>query len=199
MPEESLRTYHEKRDFSHTPEPYGHEKETEQPIFVIQKHKATSLHYDFRIEIGGVLKSWAVPKGPSTDPKVKRLAMPTEDHPMEYAHFEGVIPEGYGAGTVMVWDIGTYRNLGAEKEPDKKLTMEQAYDKGHIEIWLDGKKLKGGYALIRAGHISDHGWLLIKERDEYAGKPEDPVKTEPDSALTGRSLEEIAKQEPAHE
>jgi DNA ligase D-like protein (predicted 3'-phosphoesterase) len=199
MPEEPLRTYHEKRDFGRTPEPYGHGKEMEQPIFVIQKHKATSLHYDFRIEVGGVLKSWAVPKGPSTDPKVKRLAMPTEDHPMEYAHFEGVIPEGYGAGTVMVWEIGTYRNLWAEKEPDKRLTMEQAYDKGRIEIWLEGKKLKGGYALIKAGHIGDHGWLLIKERDEYAGKPEDPVKTEPDSALTGRSLEEIAKQEPAHE
>lgn len=191
MPEESLKSYHEKRDFKRTPEPYGEKAEANEPIFVIQKHKATSLHYDFRIEIDGVLKSWAVPKGPSTDPKVKRLALPTEDHPIDYAHFEGVIPEGYGAGTVMVWDIGTYRNLWTEKEPDKRLTMGQAYDKGHIEVWLDGKKLKGGYALIRTGKI---GWLLVKERDQYADKPQDPVKNEPGSALTGRSLEDIAKQ-----
>lgn len=192
MQDESLKTYHEKRDFKRTPEPYGKAKETEEPIFVIQKHKATSLHYDFRIEMEGVLKSWAVPKGPSTDPKVKRLALPTEDHPIEYAGFEGVIPEGYGAGTVMVWDTGTYVNLWAEKEADKRLTMRQAYDKGRIEIRLNGKKLKGGYALIRTGGIDDRRWLLIKERDEYADKPADPVQSEPDSALTGRSLEEIA-------
>ena len=169
-------------------------KRLQQPIFVIQKHKATALHYDFRIEMDGVLKSWAVPKGPSTDPKVKRLALPTEDHPIEYAGFEGVIPEGYGAGTVMVWDTGTYENLQAKKDADVRLTMRQAYDKGRIEIGLNGKKLKGGYALIRTGGMGDRKWLLIKERDEYADKPADPVQTEPDSALTGRSLEEIARQ-----
>ncbi len=194
MPEESLKTYHEKRDFKRTPEPYGHDKATKELIFVIQKHKATNLHYDFRIEMEGVLKSWAVPKGPSTDPKVKRLALPTEDHPIEYAGFEGVIPAGYGAGTVMVWDTGTYANLWAEKEADQRLTMAQAYEKGRIEIRLNGKKLKGGYAMVRTGGIGDRKWLLIKERDEYANKPEDPVQTEPDSALTGRSLEEIASQ-----
>ena len=193
MKDESLKTYHEKRDFKRTPEPYGKADDREEPIFVIQKHKATSLHYDFRIEMDGVLKSWAVPKGPSTDPKVKRLALPTEDHPIEYAGFEGVIPEGYGAGTVIVWDTGTYVNLWAEKETDKRLTMSQAYDKGRIEIRLNGKKLKGGYALIRTGGTNDRRWLLIKERDEYADKPADPVRDEPDSALTGRSLEEIAR------
>ncbi|HEY3421796.1 MAG TPA: DNA polymerase ligase N-terminal domain-containing protein [Methanocellaceae archaeon] len=194
MPEENLKTYHEKRNFKHTPEPYGRDGEAKENIFVIQKHKATNLHYDFRIEMEGVLKSWAVPKGPSTDPKVKRLALPTEDHPIEYAGFEGVIPEGYGAGTVMVWDTGTYGNLWSEKDADNRLTMTQAYEKGRIEIRLNGKKLKGGYALIRTGGIADRKWLLIKERDEYANKPADPVQAEPDSALTGRSLEEIAGQ-----
>ncbi len=191
MPEEPLKTYHEKRDFKRTPEPYGRDNDTKKTIYVIQKHKATNLHYDFRIEVDGVLKSWAVPKGPSTDPKVKRLALPTEDHPIEYARFEGVIPEGYGAGTVMVWDTGTYGNLWAEKDADNRLTMAQAYEKGRIEIRLNGKKLKGAYALIRTG---DRRWLLIKERDEFANKPADPVQADPDSALTGRSLEEIAGQ-----
>ena len=194
MPEEPLKTYHEKRDFKRTPEPYGRNNDAKEVIFVIQKHKATNLHYDFRIEVDGVLKSWAVPKGPSTDPKVKRLALPTEDHPIEYAGFEGVIPAGYGAGTVMVWDTGTYGNLWSEKDEDHRLTMAQAYEKGRIEIRLNGKKLKGGYALIRTGGADDRRWLLIKERDEYANKPDDPVQNEPDSALTGRSLEEIAEQ-----
>jgi DNA ligase D-like protein (predicted 3'-phosphoesterase) len=123
--------------------------------------------------------------------------MPTEDHPLEYATFEGVIPEGqYGAGTVMVWDIGTYRNIRGEKNPREKAAMEEAYEQGKLEVWLDGKKLKGGYALIRTGRLEEkRGWLLIKMRDEYADKPQDPVKTEPDSALTGRSLEEIAGEE----
>ena len=163
----------------------------EHPIYVIQKHAASHLHYDFRLEIGGVLKSWAIPKGPSTDPRVKRLAMPTEDHAVEYATFEGVIPEGqYGAGTVMVWDIGTYRNLRGD-EAD----MEQAYDEGRIEVWLEGRKLKGGYTLIRMGRLGDKkGWLLIKMRDEYANRPEDPGDTEPDSALTGRTIEEISEE-----
>jgi bifunctional non-homologous end joining protein LigD len=191
MPDEPLKTYHEKRDFKHTPEPYGHDKDAKDMIFVIQKHKATNLHYDFRLEMEGVLKSWAVPKGPSTDPKVKRLALPTEDHPIEYAGFEGVIPAGYGAGTVMVWDTGTYGNLWAEKDADHRLTMAQAYEKGRLEIRLNGKKLKGGYAMIKTG---DGRWLLVKERDQYANEPENPVETEPDSALTGRSLEEIAGQ-----
>lgn len=193
--DDSLESYRSKRHFEKTPEPIGGKEEPlKHPIYVIQKHDSSHLHYDLRLEVGGVLKSWAVPKGPSTDPKVKRLAMPTEDHPIEYATFEGVIPEGqYGAGTVMVWDIGTYRNIRGEKQPSEKATMEEAYKKGKIEVWLEGEKLKGGYALIRTGRLDEkRGWLLIKMRDEYADKPEDPVKTEPNSALTGRTLEEIA-------
>jgi DNA ligase D-like protein (predicted 3'-phosphoesterase) len=191
-PDESLEAYRTKRDFKKTPEPAGgDEEELKHPIYVIQKHDSSHLHYDFRLEVEGVLKSWAIPKGPSTDPKVKRLAMPTEDHPIGYAAFEGNIPEGqYGAGTVMVWDIGTYRNLREEKQ-GKTGTMEQSYGEGKLEIWLEGKKLKGSYALIRTG-FEKRGWLIFKLKDEYVDKPNDPVKTEPDSALTGRSLEEIA-------
>ena len=198
-PEEPLEDYREKRQFQRTPEPYG-EKEVPEgpPVFVIQKHDASHLHYDFRLEWGGVLKSWAVPKGPSTTPRTMRLAMLTEDHPIDYARFEGVIPEGnYGAGTVMVWDIGTYRNLRAEK-PDRPETMEQSFDEGKIEVWLDGRKLKGAYALIRTkgmggGRDDARKWLLVKMKDEFAGRPADPVKSEPDSALTGRSLEQIRR------
>ena len=194
-PKESLEAYRSKRDFERTPEPAGAgEEKLKHPIYVIQKHDASHLHYDFRLEAGGVLKSWAIPKGPSTDPKVRRLAMPTEDHPIGYAAFEGDIPEGqYGAGTVMVWDIGTYRNLREEKQ-ESPVSMEKSYDEGKIEVWLEGKKLKGGYALIRTG-FEKRGWLIFKLRDEYADKPVDPVNTEPDSALTGRSLEDIAVEE----
>lgn len=195
MTEDSLERYREKRQFQRTPEPYGHEGKLKgQPIFVIQKHDASHLHYDFRLEMGSVLKSWAVPKGPSTTPRVMRLAMLTEDHPIEYAGFEGVIPEGYGAGTVMVWDTGTYRNLREDKDP------QQSFDAGKIEFWLEGKKLRGGYALIRTKGMGGGGdggrkWLLVKMKDEFAGTPPDPVKDEPDSALTGRSLEQIALDE----
>src|SRR5213596_1424925 len=130
-----LADYRKKRDFKKTTEPAGKlaYRPSKRPIFVIQKHDASHLHYDFRIEAGGVLKSWAVPKGPSTNPKDKRLAMPTEDHPMEY-----------GAGSVIVWDTGTYRNLGESP-------MDEALRKGRVKIRLDGKKLKGGYALTRIG------------------------------------------------
>jgi bifunctional non-homologous end joining protein LigD len=200
-PQEPLETYREKRRFERTPEPYGEEaRQAGKPIFVIQKHDASHLHYDFRLEWGGVLKSWAVPKGPSTTPRTMRLAMLTEDHPLDYANFEGVIPEGnYGAGTVMVWDYGTYRNLREEKQGHHE-SMEQSYKEGKIEVWLDGKKLKGGYALIRTHGGDGRKWLLVKMKDEYAGKPADPEKTEPDSALTGRTLEEINREseEAAH-
>jgi bifunctional non-homologous end joining protein LigD len=200
-PEEPLETYHEKRRFERTPEPYGNKEEQgREPIFVIQKHDASQLHYDFRLEWGGVLKSWAVPKGPSTVPRTMRLAMLTEDHPLDYATFEGVIPEGnYGAGTVMVWDIGTYRNLRGEK-PDRPEDMEQSFRDGKIEVRLDGKKLKGGYALIRTAGGGGRKWLLVKMKDEYAGRPPDPEKTMPESAQTGRSLEEIRRdaEEAAH-
>ena len=147
----TLDQYQERRNFSKTPEPAATIKKRshKDPIFVIQKHDASHLHYDFRLEIDEVLKSWAVPKGPSTDPGTKRLAMPTDDHPLEYATFEGTIPEGeYGAGTVMVWDIGTFENIKHSK--GQLIPMNQCYENGHIEIFLYGKKLKGGYALIRS-------------------------------------------------
>ncbi len=189
---DSLEKYHKRRKFAATPEPRGKvkRKKGKKPIFVIQKHDASHLHYDVRLEIDGVLKSWAVPKGPSTNPRDKRLAMPTEDHPMEYAKFEGSIPEGnYGAGTVMVWDIGTYENL---KEKDG-ISMSQCYENGQIEVEFHGKKLHGGYALIRL-KTAPVRWILLKMRDEYADAHKKIVTSEPDSALTGRSLKEIAKE-----
>jgi len=189
-----LTEYRSKRDFSKTPEPEGGAlTSSEKPIFVIQKHDASNLHYDFRLEVEGVLKSWAVPKGPSTDPSTKRLAIPTEDHALEYADFEGNIPEGeYGAGTVMVWDYGTYRNLRAEKEEaEARMTMNQSLKDGKVEVWLDGKKLEGGYLLIRTGSGKGARWLLIKMRDEKA-KPEcNIVEEESNSAITKRTLQEI--------
>ena len=157
-------------------------------IFVIQKHKSRNLHYDLRIEVDGVLKSWAVPKGPSTDPKDRRLAIQTEDHPLDYAEFEGVVPEGeYGAGVVMIWDIGTYENL--REEDENFVPMDKAIEDGHIIIYLFGKKLKGGYALIRIG--KDNRWLLIKMKDDEIDTKKDYLKTEPYSALSGRTLEQI--------
>ena len=142
---EALSKYRQKRYFQRTPEPEGGESgSSEKSLFVIQKHDASSLHYDFRLEMDGVLKSWAVPKGPSTDPREKRLAMPTEDHPLDYADFEGVIPEGeYGAGTVLVWDTGPYRNLRFEKKDDGR-SMAESHKDGKIEVWLEGRKIKGG-------------------------------------------------------
>ena len=140
---DTLDDYRGKRDFSRTPEPPGERVDARDcPIFVIQKHDATTLHYDFRLEADGVLKSWAVPKGPSTDPKEKRLAVPTEDHPLGYASFEGVIPEGsYGAGTVMVWDRGTYRNL--TRKGGQEVAVTEALGRGHVSVWLEGEKIRG--------------------------------------------------------
>jgi DNA ligase D-like protein (predicted 3'-phosphoesterase) len=187
-----LTEYRGKRDFRHTPEPAGRGGSAAgAPIFVIQKHDASRLHYDFRLEVDGVLKSWAVPKGPSTDPQEKRLAVPTEDHPLEYADFEGVIPEGeYGAGTVMVWDTGPFRNLTEKK--GAAVPLGEAVAHGHLKVWLEGKKLQGGYALTRFKTGKDEAWLLVKTDDEKADARRDPVATEPDSVLSGRSLEEIA-------
>lgn len=193
MQKKPLEDYRKKRDFQRTPEPSGKEdRKDERPIFVIQKHDSRRLHYDFRIEVGGVLKSWAVPKGPSTNPRDKRLAVLTEDHPMEYTDFEGVIPEGeYGAGTVMVWDIGTYRNL--REKDGKDLPMEKCVDDGHIAIWLEGRKLQGGYALVRTGKGAKARWLLIKMADDKADARRNPVSTETKSAITGRTLNQIKK------
>ncbi len=195
MAPHDLKDYRKKRDFGVTPEPPGGGGSiSTEPVFVIQKHAARRLHYDFRLEVDGVLKSWAIPKGPSTNPQDKRLAVPTEDHPLEYAGFEGVIPEGeYGAGTVMVWDTGPYRNLTEKK--GESIPMVQAVAHGHAKVWLEGRKLKGGYALTRFKTGQDEAWLLIKADDEAAAPRRNPVADEPNSVLTGRTLEEIAGEE----
>ena len=193
---EPLRTYREKRDFRRTSEPEGSStRGGERPIFVIQKHDASRLHYDFRLEVDGVLKSWAVPKGPSTDPRVKRLAVPTEDHPLEYADFEGVIPEEeYGGGTVMVWDTGPYRNLKTDDDGNE-VPLSKSIDAGHLTVFLEGKKLRGGYALTRTGRGDDRRWLLVKMRDEEADARRNPVSTQTKSVLTGRTLKQIRDDE----
>jgi bifunctional non-homologous end joining protein LigD len=188
-----LTEYRKKRRFGVTPEPAGgkapHRAKKKKLIYVIQKHRATALHYDFRLEWKGVLLSWAVPKGPSLDPSVKRMAMQTEDHPIEYAKFEGIIPEGeYGGGTVMIWDYGTW----TPEVPD----VEAALKKGELKFRLDGKKLHGSWVLvrIRAREGGRPPWLLIKHRDEFASK-EDIIEKEPRSAVSGRILAEIARDE----
>ena len=188
-----LKDYRGKRDFNQTPEPVGEtQASAEKPVFVIQKHDARNLHYDLRLEHGGVLKSWAVPKGPSMDPKVKRLAVPTEDHPMGYLDFEGVIADGnYGAGTVIVWDIGMYRNLKGDDAD-----LGQNLDEGHATIWLEGVKLRGGFALIRTKRGGKRPqWLFFKMKDEQALPGSEILVERPNSVKTGRSLAEVAEQE----
>jgi bifunctional non-homologous end joining protein LigD len=169
----ALEEYRAKRDFPHTPEPAAHlAKPHRQPIFVVQEHHATRLHYDFRLEAASVLKSWAVPKEPSLDPAQKRLAVHVEDHPLAYATFAGTIPEGhYGAGTVRIWDHGTYDNLLADKPVPQ--TVTEGIDAGRLEVFLHGKKLQGRFALVRMagrGRGQDN-WLLIKMKDDFA-RPE---------------------------
>lgn len=159
------------------------------PRFVIQKHDASRLHYDFRLEVDGVLKSWAVPKGPSLDPREKRLAVEVEDHQLSYYDFEGVIEEGYGAGTVLVWDMGTYRNL------DDDGTMAEALEKGHARFWLDGEKLRGGFTLQRTRDGDKPQWLLIKRRDAEADARRNPESTQPESVLSGRTVEQVAEED----
>jgi DNA ligase D-like protein (predicted 3'-phosphoesterase) len=195
--DDRLSAYRDKRDLSSSPEPGGETSGDGGPIFVIQEHDASTHHFDLRIEVDGVLKSWSVPKGPSTDPSEKRLAIPTEDHPTDYADFEGVIPDDeYGGGTVLLWDRGPYRNLRADKDDDGA-TMAESYDDGKIEVWLDGSKITGGYALVRTGSKDDDEarWLLIKMDDGEADARRNPTSTEPESVASGRDLEEIAEQE----
>jgi DNA ligase D-like protein (predicted 3'-phosphoesterase) len=198
-----LRPYRDKRDFRRSPEPSGRSrpggprlKKRGNPFFVVQQHDASSLHWDFRLEVNGVLKSWAVPKGPSTDPREKRLAVATEDHPIDYADFEGVIPEGeYGAGTVLVWDAGPYKNVTADDDGET-VPMAKALRRGHAVVWLEGRKLRGAWALVH-GRIGGErkNWLLIKVRDEGADARRNPVRTEPRSVLSGRTLREVARDE----
>ena len=167
----SLTTYKKKRLFTDTPEPEGAKKQgaPKELSFVIQRHKASRLHYDFRLEMEGVLKSWAVPKGPSMNPGDKRLAMMVEDHPYDYKDFTGIIPEGnYGAGIVEIWDKGTYTALNEKeiKNPEKELLHGLA--EGNLKISMKGKKLKGEFALVKIKSKEDNTWLLIKHRDQYA-------------------------------
>ena len=154
------------------------------PEFVIQQHAATSLHYDFRLEVGGVMRSWAVPKGPSTDPRDKRLAMEVDDHPMSWGSFEGRIAAGYGAGRVIVWDRGTYRPL---TEGD----FGEALDSGHASFWLEGQKLRGGWSLRRTDGGKKPKWLLVKRRDEEADARRNPTSTQPESVVSGKRIDEL--------
>jgi bifunctional non-homologous end joining protein LigD len=183
-----LEDYRHKRKFAETPEPEGRRRRSRsKDIFVVQKHAASHLHYDFRLAINGALVSWAVPKGPSMNPADKRLAIRTEDHPLEYAGFEGVIPEGqYGAGIVVVWDTGPYEPLDG-KSPSEQLA------RGKIDVMLHGTKLRGGFTLLRTGMVGQkERWLLVKQRDEYAVSSWDIDSPRLDrSALTGRSMKEI--------
>jgi len=203
MARDKLARYRGRRNLDRSPEPRGSgggSGRGKNPIFVIQKHEASTTHYDFRLEVGGVLKSWAVPKGPSTDPRERRLAIQTEDHPLEYADFEGVIPEDeYGGGVVMVWDIGPYgNNKEAGEGEDRAATVEQQIDDGHATVWLEGEKIKGGYALTRTGGSGEKSrWLLVKMEDAEADARRNPTSTENRSAKTGRTMREIESQEDA--
>lgn len=191
---DDLNRYRDKRDFRRSPEPAGDgaTKGSDNPIFVVHEHRSSSHHFDFRIEVDGVLKSWAVPKGPSTDPSERRLARRVEDHPLDYADFEGRIPEGeYGAGPVIVWDAGPYRPVRKKDDDDPSPVSEQL-DEGKVEIWLDGRKLRGGYALVQTKMRGDEdNWILVKMRDEEADARRNPVSTEPESVLSGRTLDDL--------
>lgn len=194
MKDDRVKEYKRKRDFSRTPEPgMGSKKASKRPIFVIQQHGARRMHFDFRLEIDEVMASWAVPKGLSTDPRDKRLAVRTEDHPLGYADFEGQIPEGeYGAGAVIVWDTGEYENK-SQKE-GKPLSIKGALEEGLIKVNLHGRKLKGGYALIHTKMGGDEkNWLIVKEKDEYADARRNPVSTEPESVLTGKTIRQMGE------
>jgi bifunctional non-homologous end joining protein LigD len=185
----SLTQYRKKRDFQTSPEPPGDKKRrTHKALYVVQKHRASQLHYDFRLEFNGILVSWAVPKGPSLDPSVKRLAMQVEDHPVAYANFEGVIPEGeYGGGTVMVWDTGSWL-------PEQE-DVAAALIRGNLKFTLRGKKLHGSWVLVRTrgfGRSSGKSWLLIKHRDQHASK-RDITWDQPKSVLTKRLLADVAR------
>jgi bifunctional non-homologous end joining protein LigD len=187
-----LSEYRKKREFATTPEPRGADdvqKRNGSLIYAVQKHMASQLHYDFRLEWSGVLLSWAVPKGPSLDPAVKRLAMQTEDHPIEYSDFEGVIPAGqYGAGTVMLWDKGSWQPDDAD--------VDRSLQKGEIKFALRGTKLQGSWVLVRTRGFGKNplrsAWLLIKHRDQYASE-KDVTQEEPRSVASRRLLADIAR------
>ena len=202
----SLAEYERKRDFSKTREPKAKRRKGKarrrHPRFSIQKHSATSLHYDLRLEVDGVLASWAVPKGPSLNPADKRLAMRTEDHPLEYLEWEGVIPKGqYGAGPMIVWDRGVFQNI-SETRRGEPMELSEAIEAGDVKIFMLGEKIKGAYALVRTnprrGETSRgerEQWLLIKKRDEGADARRKPTSSQPESVLSGRTIEQLLKEE----
>lgn len=188
----ALKDYHNKRKFDETSEPKGKTKKSKDKlIFVIQRHAASRLHYDFRLEMEGVLKSWAVPKGPSLDPKDKRLAMMVEDHPYDYKDFEGNIPEGnYGAGQVEVWDSGTYEPLEENSKLSDEKELLKELHAGSLKFILHGKKLKGEFALVKMKNNDDNSWLLIKHKDEFAESPYDAEENTSPKSLVTQFLEE---------
>ncbi len=191
-----LDEYKRKRDLGKTPEPKGGRAgKRKHPRFTIQKHAARSLHYDLRLEIGGTLASWAVPKGPSLDPRDKRLAMRTEDHPIDYLEFEGVIPKGeYGAGPMIVWDRGVYENI-SETRRGEPLTLEEGLEKGDLKIFLLGDKVRGAYALVRTSKPGDREqWLLIKKKGEGADARRKPTSSQPESVISGKTIEQLRKE-----
>lgn len=204
---DKLAKYRSMRSEAKTPEPFGQgpqgKPNQNKLVFVIQKHQATALHYDFRLEAGGVMPSWAIPKGPSLDPVVKRLAMKTEDHPFDYRNFEGVIPEGeYGAGKVIIWDEGTYyaeievdgKRVKVKAKSEAERLMEEGLEKGEIKFFLEGKRLKGSFALVKTRGFGgrENAWLLIKHKDEFS-KPGFDAKEFSTSVRSGKDLEQFAK------
>jgi bifunctional non-homologous end joining protein LigD len=188
----TLKEYHTKRDFKKTPEPSGQQTGEDHGAlhFVVHKHRASHLHWDLRLELDGVLKSWAIPKGPSLDPQEKKLAMMVEDHPMDYQYFEGVIPEGnYGAGPVMIWDSGTYHAAGVSVRGQSEDTLRKGLQKGHISFILEGQKLKGEFALVKLKKGKENSWLLIKAKDPFATTDDPPDFDK--SVSSGRTMDQI--------
>jgi DNA ligase D-like protein (predicted 3'-phosphoesterase) len=201
----SLEEYRRKRDFGKTGEPSGARKgrakpksapRRRHPRFSFQKHDATSLHYDLRLEVNGVLASWAIPKGPSLDPRDKRLAMRTEDHPLEYLAWEGVIPRGeYGAGPMIVWDRGVFENISKTRS-GREMTLTEALEKGDLKLFFLGEKIKGPFALVRTSDPGDREqWLLIKKKGEGADARRRPTSSQPESVLSGRTIERVLEEE----
>ncbi len=190
----ALDEYRRKRDFGRTGEPHGGRgRRGARPRFVVQQHDASTEHYDFRLEAGGVLKSWAVPKGPSLDPGDKRLAVATEDHPLEYADFEGVIEPGeYGAGPVIVWDRGYYVNRSHD-DRDRPVDAAAAIERGHVTFDLHGRKLRGRYSLTRMRRRGKGQWLLVKSGDEFADRRRNPVRSQPESVRSGKRIGELTR------
>lgn len=193
----ALEEYRKKRDLAKSREPRGGDASSHAPVFVVQEHDASTHHFDFRLEIDGVLKSWSVPKGPSTDPREKRLAIQTEDHPLDYADFEGTIPaDEYGGGRVIVWDAGSYSNLKVDDDGNEEVSMLEAWQAGHLTVWLQGEKICGGYALTRFRDEEDPPkWLLVKMDDAGADARRRPTSTEPASVLSQRTIEDLDEPE----